>query len=242
MLAPMNISTPLLALVAAAAGVAGAITTVVLVDDGPTSTATLEPVQPLVDEAAMRALRTRLEFVEQQNERFAERIQELEIASAEFGELDRAPRELEPVAAAAGVARGPDEVAPEMLVESVGEALETILAEQEAERDRERAERRAERTEDRLAELTEQLGLDSYQVDQMRDWMTTNDEARDALRDEIRESGDFNTAREMFDELRESGRKSLETFLMPQQIETFEELNAPPWERFGRGRGGPGGG
>ncbi len=244
MLVVMNTSTLLLGLVGVAAGVAGAATTVVLLDNGTAPTTTLAGVQPTVEANELRDLRARLKWLEQQNDGFAQRIQELEIVASDFEPADLSPKEL--VAASAKPATGPraglsEPIAQDLIVESVGEALETIRAREEAARDEERADRRAERIEERLAELAEQLALDSYQTEQMRTWMSATDTARDALRDEVRDAGDWGAMREKFDELRDKGRSELETFLTSYQLEQYDALGNEGGGGGGRGRGGRGG-
>jgi len=129
-----------------------------------------------------------------------------------------------------------------MVIETVSAALEQIRDQEDADRRKARDEARAERTEERLAELTEELGLDSYQQGKMSGVMTTYGESRDSIMESARESGDFGGLRDSFEALHGQISENLAGFLTPSQIEMLDGMGGTRSLGGGGGRGGgPGG-
>jgi hypothetical protein len=130
----------------------------------------------------------------------------------------------------------PNAPLPEGLRQGVTEALSEIR-EQE---DRERRERfqDAARTmmDERIDEIAVELGLGSYQTDELRklygDQMARMTESIDAAR----ASGDYSGMRDSMTAMRDEARVELQRILTPAQYQRFED------ERLGRGlTGAPGG-
>jgi hypothetical protein len=129
----------------------------------------------------------------------------------------------------------------EAFVANVAQALELIRTAEEQQRDEEREVRRQERLDERVTELTELLGLDVYQQEQMRALLAEADEVRDELRDQLRETRDLGAARDEIDALREQVEQGLTAFLSPHQLELLEESGGLGLDRFGGGAGRRGG-
>ena len=127
---------------------------------------------------------------------------------------------------------------PASFTASVGTALATIRDQEEAERTERRTERRAERTEKRLTDLAEKLGLNSTQVNDLREHTLAFDEKRSTLFAEARELGDFGSMRETMGTLRDENNAALQNIFSPAQYQQYED------EGLGDrgGRGGRGGG
>jgi len=230
-----------LIVVAALAGVAGAGLTAATGALKRPAERTATPTEMSGElEAAIDALRA-------STERLEERVDSLEIMRpAEHERLAVAPvsavdedlaRNLEDLAAAL---RSPEGAVPTEFTTAVSRALEDIRAAEDAERDEAREERRLERIDERITELTTELGLGTSQAEDLRFHLVDTDQKRDALRDEIRESGDWRSMRESFGELRDESNEKLQTILTPDQYTKYQELDDGPG--FRRGGGGFGGG
>jgi cell division protein FtsB len=123
---------------------------------------------------------------------------------------------------------------------TVETALLDIQERQREEREIEREQRRQERLEERIASLTQTLGLDAYQVDEMR---LIHDEQSTKFRSvftEARESGDFGGVRDTMRELRDESQARVESVLSGSQLEIYNELDRR--ETLFGGMGGFGGG
>ena len=107
----------------------------------------------------------------------------------------------------------------------------------------EREAARAQRIEDRLARLTTDLGLSSYQVDEMRAFLTEQEAKRAAIWESLSEGvGDPGGVREAMRTLRKEGDENLSTILDPEQLAAYREQQGGFGfgRRFGRGRGDTG--
>jgi len=127
------------------------------------------------------------------------------------------------------------------MIESVSDALETIRDREDEERREMWAQRQEQRNEERLEMLTEQLSLDGYQQEQMKQHMADYGDKRDDIMSNARESGDFAGLRDAFSGLRDEMSSSLTLFLTPSQITTMEGLESQRGMGGGFGRGGFGG-
>jgi hypothetical protein len=123
-----------------------------------------------------------------------------------------------------------------------------VLGEKE---ERERAEREERRLaaltdvlHERVQELSGELGLSSYQEQELFGVLSAEATRRDAFFEELRESGswDRRTMRDTMGKLREETLTALQTVLTPEQLERYRELeDRPPFfgGGFGNGRGRP---
>jgi hypothetical protein len=140
-------------------------------------------------------------------------------ADAAEGEADEAERQ------AASLMRsltGEGPLSP-VFVARVEEALEEIRVAEELERDNERRLAAAERIDDRLSQVAVELGLSSYQVDELRAIMTEQDERRSELWDTLREgTGDRFSMRAEMVALREETTSALGEVLDPDQLQRFQ--------------------
>ncbi|MFT4537573.1 MAG: hypothetical protein ACI841_003601 [Planctomycetota bacterium] len=134
----------------------------------------------------------------------------------------------------------PGAAASPVILGAVTNALQTIREQEERDEQRQRDERTAEEMEKRITDLTEKLGLDKNQSDQMRTLLTSESIARSDLFTKARESGDFGSVRDGMRELRETTQTELGTFLSPTQMEQYESSGRDSG-RGGFGRGGGGG-
>lgn len=155
--------------------------------------------------------------------------------------------QVERVAAAldSGMAMNGDAV----LIDQVDEAVKRLRDEERDEQRQRRADERVEQIDARLVELQGELGLDSYQVNEMRALFVDAGAKRDEGRDLMR-AGEWEAGRELFDELRETTDMRLGEILSPVQLEGYDEtggisprgFGGPGGGRGGRGGGGGGGG
>lgn len=241
----MSVSTSGLVLIALACGTAGALTAVAVqsLDESPAASSE----GPLLTEVAgLRAQLTRMESRQGEQD---ERLSRLELAALS-APADSGPTpilaspemvaDLQQQVARLAEERGDIDVSG-LDLEQLDAALTVLREREEAERDEQRQAMREQRLEERLAELAEALGLNSYQVDQMRTVANDGAEQRDALMDEIRESGDFGSMRERFETLGADLTARMETFLTADQMAGFED-NGGLRSLSGRGPGGFGGG
>jgi len=132
----------------------------------------------------------------------------------------------------------PSADSPDGLQTLVVDALDSIREEEERERERLREEAWESGLEARLAELTTELGLAPYQVDEMRVVFTSERTRRDELFTRARESGEWWSVRDSMRELRGETMDELANVLSADQLEKYQESGGG----FGRGPGGPGGG
>jgi hypothetical protein len=140
--------------------------------------------------------------------------------------------------AALAALAGDDAQVEEVLKARVADVVADLRAAEEQARDERREEMRQQMLEDRLTQLTEQLGLDTYQAGRMRETLTDADTKRGELFRSAREEGGWGTLRTGMEELRTSTRQDLETFLTPSQLESWDAM---PQMGFGGRRGGFGG-
>lgn len=127
--------------------------------------------------------------------------------------------------------------------------VETVL-ELKAEEDRlareqKRAQTEAQMLEDRLAKLQTDLGMDSRQVDGMRQIFIESDAKRSEMRDAMRGQAngdapaDFQTMRTQWQSLQDGMNLQIQGVLTPSQYEQYQTTNSD--RGFGGGRGGFGG-
>lgn len=125
----------------------------------------------------------------------------------------------------------------------VGNVLKDIRAQEERERDERREKAQEERAERNLAKLAEELNLDPYQTNKMREALTKQNDLMQLARESMREAGDWEGMRDAMGNIREETTQMLGTFLTPAQLEQYGEsrYSNPFGGRGGRG-GGDGGG
>lgn len=136
--------------------------------------------------------------------------------------------------------RSQDRGLPENMVSEIEQVISDIEAKKEAQRREDQKKREAERLEERLTEMAKELGLSPFQVTEMRKTLTSLEEKRDAMRDQMRDgpNGDWEKMRASFDQLRAETRTELSRFLNGDQLQKYEDNYAN--RGFG-GRGGFGG-
>ncbi|MFG0315857.1 MAG: hypothetical protein ACF8XB_01190 [Planctomycetota bacterium JB042] len=231
----MNIQTIVTVVAALAAGVLGAVVV------GPGSAP-----PPAVDGADLIELRTEMQELARTNRRLQDRLDVLETRPAVV-QMPAAPVELAAETVREVEVEPPPPVArrdepPVVLKEQVSEALQAIRAEEERQRDEEREKRRQERSEEQLARLAQELGLNAYQTNQLRDAMAKQREKMEAARDSLRENRDWEGMRTAMEKVREEMNVALGTFMTQEQIDKYHESTRG--FRGGRGdrgdRGGPG--
>ena len=128
-------------------------------------------------------------------------------------------------------------------VASVSKALDEIEAKEEAEREQRRKEQQAERIERRVAELQTELGLTNRQTSDLRTVLTTADDKRNQLYDDLRENeGDPRDVRESMRTLRDDTLATLQGIFTPEQFEAFRQDEDSDFRRGFGDFGGPGGG
>jgi len=118
-----------------------------------------------------------------------------------------------------------------LMMPYVEQALQAIRDQEERERDERRHEQALERVEERITELTEKLGLDKFQADNMRTILTDQSIRRDDMMREARESGDFGTIRETMQTMRDEYHTQIAAVLSPAQFDQYKETE----NDFGRG-------
>lgn len=231
-------------LVGFVAGAAGAMLSTLIA--GP---ATSEG-DPIVLDDNAGDIERRFDSLQRENEALSRRLLDLEQASPRLAaERSAAPLEMtdderaadEQLRAVVSALTNPDTPMPQEWRDSVNLALKDIRAEEDAERDEQRRIRAEDRMDERMVELSQKLGLDTYQSGQMRQILTEESLARDEMRTAIRESGDWTSARDMWTGLREKTNESLSLVLTPQQVEAYQADQSTRWGRFGGG-GNTGGG
>lgn len=127
---------------------------------------------------------------------------------------------------------------PEAFVASVGEALDRIRDKEEKERQQKMLEDQAARLEERLTQLRDELGLSQYQVDEMRDVLTTQNQRRNELFAGGWQNVDREAMRTGMESIRDDTQKALGAILTPEQLDGYRQSER---NSFGRGFGGPGG-
>lgn len=244
----------LLSVVAGAlAGVAGAgVVALAISPDAETSRS------GAADSAALEvaSLREEVSVLRQRNDDLASRLGDLElrpvvplessreaIASPEQiaaqAELEAKISELEELAS---FLRNPSSDAPVALYETVSTALEDIRVQEDAERDQRREERTQERLDERLTALSQTLGLDAYQSDELRGLYNDQRAKMNAKMEEIRDNGDFQGMRDAMREIRDESNTLIQGVLSSSQYEIYSELPRGESLFGGGGRGGFGGG
>lgn len=202
-----------------------------------------------------------LDDLRMENAALRERMASLE------ARLSEAMSSRTPLATSADALRAPPSVADDSaaglqplavtpaFVASVGQALDTIRAQEDAEREQKRKELQAQRIEDRVAKLQQELGLNSRQASDLRTALITADDKREALFASMRDMppggpGDGRDMREGFRAIREETHTALQATLTPEQFEAYKASEDSEFGRrgfdFGGGRppdgGMPGGG
>ncbi len=124
--------------------------------------------------------------------------------------------------------------------------LDQLLDERQEERDKERQDRDAQRTKDRISRqidrLTEELGLDSIQAQELQRILTEQTEKTRQAMQEMRDAGEgWDVIREEMQKYRDEANSQIQTVLLPDQYEGYQDSSAS--RRFGGwGRGDSGGG
>lgn len=236
----MTSNLPIVALVGLVAGVGGAGLTSTLLAPAPEAPApALTANAPAVD----------LSGVEERLDRFASRLDELEMQvaaapmrrdaaapAAQEVDLSELRAELESYLT---TLRNPQIAMPPHFEDWVATAQESIREREREEREAERAERMDQMLEDRLSEMSTKLGLDQSQLGQMRDVMTSTREASTKLMEDMRTAGWGPDSRDLMragmEEIRTNASNTLQGFLSPTQYESYQSEYG---NDFGMGRGG----
>lgn len=146
------------------------------------------------------------------------------------------------------VAQLGDDGGPSMFtIDDVGSALTAIRDQEDADREAQRAAMREERLAERLAAVSTELGLDTYQKQQLGDAAALATESMDETFREARESGDWAELRTSMDTARAGFDSEAALFLSLDQQASFAELGGLRalggfGGRGGFGSGGFGGG
>ncbi|MDA0667399.1 MAG: hypothetical protein O3A95_02355 [Planctomycetota bacterium] len=129
---------------------------------------------------------------------------------------------------------------------AVGAVIQQREEQEDAERDVRREERRKEQLETRIAELSEQLGLDSSQTEVLSKALNDSSVARNEFFADMRENGwgDREGIRTRMTEISEQETNALSASLSPEQMTQYAESNdSSGFGGFGGGnRGGNRGG
>lgn len=129
---------------------------------------------------------------------------------------------------------------------AVGAVIQQREEQEDAERDERREDRRQEQLETRIAELSEQLGLDSSQTEALSSALNDSSVARNEFFADMRENGwggDREGIRERMTEIGEQETEALSASLTPEQMTQYAESNeARGFGGFGGGNRGSGGG
>ena len=126
-------------------------------------------------------------------------------------------------------------------LETVRSAMEVIEAERDAERDAERAARMEERRAEMVADLSEKLGLDDFQTEQLGRLYSERDAEFAAVRDQMFELDDRDLVRDMFTEVRDRYDEQMQNLFTDAQYEQYQELSKSRRGGFGGGFSGFGG-
>jgi len=126
----------------------------------------------------------------------------------------------------------------------VGAVIEQRDQAEAAARDERRQERQQQQIDERAKALAAELGLDSVQTDQLAKAMLGSSEARNAMFQEMRESGNFDrdAMRSGMEDIRAKEVTELQNFLTPTQVEQYQEQSSGFGGFGGGGRGGDFGG
>jgi hypothetical protein len=231
------------ALVAAVAGAASALLVHSLVAEERGAPESARPAPSSLAAESLQAANAESAELAQQLREF-ERKHDALLARLEA--LERRPEpearvELAP-ASAGDVATSSDgdaaALAPEVVQESVVQALETIRAEERAEAAREREKRELERIEERLTRASEELGLAPGQTDDLRALMLRQRAERDALEAQREAGADRATYRAAVEEQRKRDLLTLTSILSPAQFEAYQKRDAARGDDRGRDRRG----
>ena len=200
-----------------------------------------------LDEAALGSLSDQIGAMREEQDELASRVLDLEMRPAaarveEVAErLDDGPTsgELEAVLAKLGEAGSSGLAVTDFELRNlVSGTLQDIRDQEDAERRQRELERDIERVEERLVRMQDDLGLEPYQVDGMRNVLIDEATKRNELFAELREEGGGRgDMRDAMIELRAETNAAAQLVLTPDQFEKYEESND-----WGRGRGGFGGG
>jgi hypothetical protein len=129
-------------------------------------------------------------------------------------------------------------LAPEVVQESVVQALESIRAEERAEAARAREQRELERIEERLTRASEQLGLAPGQTNDLRALLLRQRAEREALEAQREAGADRETYRAAVEEQRKRELAVLTSILTPAQFEAYQRRETARGDDRGRGRRG----
>ncbi len=225
------------AAIAAAAGSVGAAVTTLALCDAPAQAPAASIAPTGAGDAALRA---QLDELRTENRDLVFRVTALETrpAPSESREAVAAPVEVARASAAATEPLTAAAVPPTQLHGAVEDALRTIREQEDRDRDERRRQAELERLDRRLEDLAEQLGLAPYQTNDMRTILLAEDEQRDAMFAQARESGDFFDVRDTMRELRDQTQAKVAEVLTPAQYEKYQELDRGWGFGGGRGRGG----
>lgn len=120
------------------------------------------------------------------------------------------------------------------LKSQVADAVKSLRKEEAVESVRRSQQKQAGRLEDRLARLSADLGLDSYQVNQMRSIFTTQIERNKELTRMWEEGTDQQVLGDTKRSYAEEHRAALESILTPQQLETYRRPTGGSAKRSGK--------
>ena len=236
------------AVVGAVAGFAGAFSASALL--GPSAAS--EPQEVAVasapakpDTARVESLEDELADLRTENRMLAQRVELLEQRPV------AAAREAVPAGPDPDVAQLQDQMRTLVAAFSGGDELppnvastfrglvDTIEEEKQEEREQRWAEAREQEMNARIERLTNELGLDDYQSNELRVILEDERAKREQLFADARENGTWTNLREEMRTVRDEVNESLELLFTPDQLELYNETER---RRFGGFGGGPPGG
>lgn len=225
-------------LVALVAGAVGALCTSLLSSDATSTSTASAPAAPDVAARAPRStadaneadprLAVLVEALAANVERLAARVEELERRPEPDVRVARAPAPSDDSAKLSAA------LAPQVVQESVVQALEDIRAQERAKAEAQRQQRELERIDERLTRLNEQLGLSPSQSSSLRALMLAQNQQRDELERQRDDGLDREQRRAAAEQLRLRADVDLARILTPEQLTTYRELNASRNDTRGR--------
>ncbi|MCB9898154.1 MAG: hypothetical protein H6825_09140 [Planctomycetes bacterium] len=127
-------------------------------------------------------------------------------------------------------------------LDTVASALETIRQREDEQREADRKALMEQRLDERLGELATEIGLDTWQQNEMKTLFTDTGARRDEIFAKARESGDFGGMRDAMQAIDAERGSKLASIMTPSQLEKYNEMGGIERGFFGGpGRGGFGG-
>jgi hypothetical protein len=244
---------PILLAVGAIAGASGAAVSIALNSTDSSSNA------PAVDTDDLKSMSSDVSALAQENKELRSRLERLEsdnellsatpvrsAASNDQSPVSIGDDELNEMRALLAQLKNPATSMPPHFESWVKEAQVTLDKQKAEERAAQRAERDAARMEERMAKYSAELGLNTFQADEMRKTLENQSQMRNDMFTAMR-GGDMGSMsrdemREQFGQIRTETNTALENLLTPSQFEQYEGMDNNDGGRRGGGNNGGGGG